>query len=120
MKRRFVHPNVRLWLWLFSRALLFIAILEKRKESYSVPKAKKKEYVAKCLSVYLLAKVPMRAVPVANFNNRPAGRCLQLVRPIRGKGMIERVLILLSPLALIRSPGKHYITDIRRHIFELF
>ena len=70
MKRRFVHPNVRLWLWLFSRALLFIAILEKRKESYSVPKAKKKEYVAKCLSVYLLVKVPMRAVPVANIQAR--------------------------------------------------
>ena len=35
---------------------------------------------------------------------RPAGRCLQLVRPIRGKAGSKRGL--LSSIALIRSPEK--------------
>ena len=44
------------------------------------------------------------AIVTRRIFNRPAGRCLQLVRPIRGKAGSKRGL--LSSRALIRSPEK--------------
>ena len=49
---------------------------------------------------------------------RPAGRCLQLVRPIKGRRVGKGVIIIIIDCA-DPVPGKNSITNIGRYILGL-